>query len=219
MTVPCGRSARSAQVQALGAGAGLEHELGAAPAGPVPAGLGVPPGLLLRQRLEAEAAGDAAAPGRGLGDQHLGTGAAGEERGEEPDRAAAPDDDRAALDPGAEAGTAAPKASASAWRMPLAQIGPIWATRMPRIGSSAGGSVSDEIARGVRGVAGLVAEGGGDEIAGGEARRARSRSTSADFHVAEERHREAGRGLAGIEDAARLVPAGVQVGVGAPSGR
>ena len=54
-------------VQAVGPGPGLEDKIGAAAVRPVPATLGLDPGLLLGQGLEAEAGGRPATPLRGAG--------------------------------------------------------------------------------------------------------------------------------------------------------
>ena len=109
MTVPCGRSARSARCRLSTWARVWNTNSAPRPPAPCQQALACRQAVVLGQRLEAEAPGDAAAPGGGLGDQHLRAGAAREERGQEPDGAGAPDHDRTPLDAGAEPERPAPQ--------------------------------------------------------------------------------------------------------------
>ena len=202
------------QVQALGAGAGLEHQVGAASVRPVPAPLGLGPGLVLGQRREAEPASDLAPPVRRLGDQHLGAGAPGEKRGHEADGAAAPDHHRPTGDPGPQRGAGGAERFGIGVQQAVGADRPHLGHEDAEDGIEIRGQRHDELVAWIGGVSGLVAEGGGDGIARGEARRRRG-DDAGDLHVAHERHRVARRRLAIREDAALVVPAGVQVRVGA----
>ena len=214
MTVPCGRSAFSARSQAVGVGAGLEDDVGAAAVVAVPAALG------LRQ---ASSSGRASKPRRPAMARRQSEGSA--TRTSAPARRAksavrrptvpAPQTTtgRPAMPaPSGRPGGRAPRRRRGGcrWR----QIGPICATKMPRIGSRSAGSGTSSSCAGLAVWPVLWPKVVGDDVAGGEAGGGGGDDLG-DLHVADERHRVAGRGLAGCEDAAAVVPARVQVGVGA----
>ena len=139
MTVPCGRSALSARSRLSPRGRGSGRPCRRrGPPGAVPAAPWPPPGVV---RVSSTASKPSArrrraASRRARRPATSAPAPAGEERGEQADGARAPDDDRTAGMPAPRRALRAAEASASACRMPLAQIGPIWATKMPRIGSS-----------------------------------------------------------------------------------
>ncbi len=136
-----------------------------------------------------------------------------EERRHDADRARADDQHGPVAERLAEQHHLAPNVSASACRIPLAAIGPICATKTPRIGSSPFGSGTRTFARRVGCMSTLVTEGRGDDLSGREAC-APAFGDAGDFHVAEERHRVSRCSPSRHEHAAVGIPARMEIRIG-----